>query len=207
MISKIRDTIDNFLRVIRMLLGKSKLNKGMELEESGEYEKAVEFYTEEIEQENDEYIKSYLLMRKGMSLLNLNRSGEALNTINHASQLAEELEDDFLISNTNLIAADLLRRFDKPKKALERYKKSIKFSNDNETLGAAHLGIGIMKKEDEFYDEAEEQMKKALNLFEDGPDLDKQDVLKELRDLYDEVEDLEKSKEITKKLEKLEEND
>lgn len=190
-----------------MIIGKSDLNKGIELEESEEYEKAVKFYTEKIEEENDEYIKSFFLMRKGMSLKNLDRIKEALSTLNYANNLAEESEDNFLISNTNLIIGDLLRRTEDFEKALDHYEKTLNISNDEETLGAAHLGIGIINKDKGLYDKAEKQMEKAVELLGEASDIEKRDALINMKDLYKKSEETEKLKKVSKKLENLKGSD
>lgn len=203
MLSKIRNSLRNFTRVMKMIIGKSDLNKGIELEESEEYEKAVKFYTEKIEEENDEYIKSFFLMRKGMSLKNLDRIEEALSTLNYANNLAEESEDNFLISNTNLIIGDLLRRTEDFEKALDHYEKTLNISNDEETLGAAHLGIGIINKDKGLYDKAEKQMEKAVELLGEASDIEKRDALINMKDLYKKSEETEKLKKVSKKLENL----
>lgn len=207
MLSKIRNSLRNFTRVMKMIIGKSDLNKGIELEESEEYEKAVKFYTEKIEEENDEYIKSFFLMRKGMSLKNLDRIEEALSTLNYANNLAEESEDNFLISNTNLIIGDLLRRSEDFEKALDHYEKTLNISNDEETLGAAHLGIGIINKDKGLYDKAEKQMKKAVELLGEASDIEKGDALINMKDLYKKSEETEKLKKVSKKLENLKGSD
>lgn len=192
---------------MKMIIGKSDLNKGIELEESEEYEKAVKFYTEKIEEENDEYIKSFFLMRKGMSLKNLDRIKEALSTLNYANNLAEESEDNFLISNTNLIIGDLLRRSEDFEKALDHYEKTLNISNDEETLGAAHLGIGIINKDKGLYDKAEKQMEKAVELLGEASDIEKRDALINMKDLYKKSEETEKLKKVSKKLENLKGSD
>lgn len=207
MLSKIRNSLRNFTRVMKMIIGKSDLNKGIELEESEEYEKAVKFYTEKIEEENDEYIKSFFLMRKGMSLKNLDRIKEALSTLNYANNLAEESEDNFLISNTNLIIGDLLRRTEDFEKALDHYEKTLNISNDEETLGAAHLGIGIINKDKGLYDKAEKQMEKAVELLGEASDIEKRDALINMKDLYKKSEETEKLKKVSKKLENLKGSD
>ena len=207
MFSKIRNSVKNFTRVMKMIIGKSDLNKGIEFEESEEYEKAVKFYTEKIEEENDEYIKSFFLMRKGMSLMNLDRVEEALSTLNYANNLAQESEDNFLISNTNLIIGDLLRRSGDFEKALDHYEKTLNISKDEETLGAAYLGMGIINKDRELYDKAEQQMEKAVELLGEASDIEKRDALINMKDLYKKSEETEKLEKVSKKLENLKGSD
>ncbi len=201
-INKIKRNLKNFKRAILLIMGKSKVNKGLKLENDDKFREAVQFYSDQIDAENDNYMKAFYFMRKGICLTKISDDEKAIENLKRANNYALEVGDDSLISNTYLILGDLLRRKDK-NRSIENYKKALKRSEENEATGSAHLGIGEIKKDEDKYEKAEKRINKALEFFDEDNFVERRDALNKLKEVYEEAGNQEKLDKVIKRIEKL----